>query len=60
MSLISVGHQMLFKIVPLNSTWTVPGDNTMYAPFDVAAGEYDYNYAGLKSVCISVFVSVKP
>lgn len=41
---------MLFKIVPLNSTWTVPGDNTMYAPYDVAGGEYDYNYAGLKSV----------
>lgn len=46
--------QMLFKIVPLNSTWTVPGDNTMYAPYDVAGGEYDYNYAGLKSVCLSM------
>ena len=41
---------MLFQVAPRNMLWTVPGDNTLFAPFDIAGGEYDFNYAGLKSV----------
>ena len=41
---------MLFQVVPKNMLWTVPGDNTLFAPYDIAGGEYDFNYAGLKSV----------
>ena len=41
---------MLFRVAPRNMLWTVPGDNTLFAPFDIAGGDYDFNYAGLKSV----------
>jgi hypothetical protein len=42
--------EMLFRVVaPLHSLWTVPGDNTLFAPYDVNKGNYDFEYAGLKS-----------
>jgi hypothetical protein len=39
--------RMLFRIAqPSNLLWTVPGDNTLFAP----EGPYDFTYAGQRGV----------
>ena len=42
---------MIFRVVSPVQLWTPPGDNNLYAPFDMHnQAHYDFNFAGFKGV----------